>query len=969
MDRVAASFRSLYSAGLGLDRTNASFDYPEGFFPRRAAGLFDFPLLISNRLERLDLVAVTVRGPGSNLVSVLDVTDRLAPREMDRIPIAWEGNNTNIYGIRLRADGLLAVATQTNVILINPSRFGQSWTNGSHPALYAVLPGIGGASRTFDSTPGGLGVSPDVGDYGSPVRGMPVISMGPPKLEVVLLPGVTPFDPSTLAALPLSNVNARLEAAFPAKFIPAARFRGETGMIASSVTNKSSLVHHYALVHAPGGAGQFLDLAVEAVNESGEALTKRGFLFPPVHGFAPSTLLALGQVPGPDDAPVRPLRAWRASNDPASPNYNLYVSRPFLLVNEELSVADLAGIRLVLDRDVFWGGDGLRFSFDPGAVTNSVTGPFVGRVHSGDLRYRPGVALTIPTFPGGPIQSPNPGPLVGRSTLPLVANALNTHNGELTINATDMALPGRRLPIEFRRNYSGQGLSDGPFGRGWDFNFNQRVVAVRPGVLPVGEMIPLAVRDTVTNSEFAAENDLLFYNGGGRITAYKFAGTNAPASIAADPLVQQLNWLPKIASFYLPPDGLFAPMFRFKDGRYVRLDSDGKQTWYTPSGRLSRMYDRYEKNFIDLVYNRRGQLVRIYDDVGRPLDIGYYRVGSDTEFRAGIDETLPAAGASTRFAALGRIARLKDYSGRDVLFFYTADGLLERRLGVDVQTAAPGGFTGREETRYYYSDSSDPVRTAGSLIAVRGSEPGGAAVAAVESFSNRGRDNVGALLIGGARTKVEQSHFNTARAMSAGNGSVKFTSPDASLAEMRFDSFGRVTQSTLSGPTGVSETNRTIYYPNGLVAAIIRPMGGRTDFYYDTNNPSLRSRGNLVRVRKTPDSRGGPVLEASSHFDPVYNLQEGENFDYRGPFRSSRSTPTSGTYSISRGPVRSNHSQSMNLARWNGIPQLTMSFPKPSSTPTDSPNTADADPIRASFLMGPLAPPRAIRADEGVRPP
>lgn len=887
-NRLAASYRTLFSAGLTLDPTNSSYFYPEGYFPRRAASLFSFPLVLSNRAERLDLVAVTVRGPGTNFVSVLDVTDRLAVRQIDAVPVQWEGNNTNIFGIRLRDDGLLAVANMTNVVLIDPAKFGSTWTNGVHPALIGVLPGIGGSGRTFDSKPDGLGASPEVGDYGTPPRGVPVISMGPPTMDVVNLVGVEPFMPSTLAAGPATNAVAKLDRAFVVDFVAPGRFRGDDSLAAAGITNLSTVsnlaprVHHYVRVRAPGGAGQFIDLAAEALNEAGEPLRKRGFLFPPVHGFTATTLVKLEQTPGADDAPVRSLRAWRASNDPNSPLFNVYLSRPFVVLNEELSVAELVSIRSQLDRDVFWGGHSLRFSLDPGAPSNSVTAPFTGEVRSSDRRHRPGVAVTVGTFPGDYLQSPNPGPVAGAATLPLVANALNAHNGELTINATDMVLPGRRMPLEFRRNYSGQGLFDGPFGRGWDFNFNQRVVPVPGRALGEGEKLPFVIRDTATNSETAGTNDLVFYNGAGRVVVFRHAGATAPAEIAADPLVQQLNWIPKVAAFYLPPDGLFTPMFRFKDGRYVRLDVDGKQTWFHPNGRLARIYDRYEKNFIGLVYNKRGDLTRIYDDVGRPLDIGYYRLGADAEFRAGVDETLPATGATTRWAALGRIARLKDYSGRDVLFFYSANGLLERREHVDVQTAIPGSFTGRSKTIYDYSDSSDPTRSGLSLVAVRGEEAGGASVAAVNGFTPRGRDTVGSLLIGGVETKISQTHNNTSKAMAAGNGSVKVTSPGSAVADLKFDSFGRSTQTIMTGPAGAPETNRTVFYTNGLVAAIIRPMGGRTEFHYDTNNPSLRSRGNLVLVRKIPDVRGGPVLEARSNFDERYNLTEGENFDYRG---------------------------------------------------------------------------------------
>lgn len=872
VEEIPASFRTLYAAGLELSYSNANFSLPGGR-PRALSTLFHFPLLRSNAVERLDLALATVQPEDlakDNRLVVIDVTDRTAPKGLAEVPLPRTRGNTNVWGFGSREDGLILVASDTNSFLIDPTRFGMTATNGGpHPALLGIVPGVGGMSRGIASTASGVNVSPRMPELGVAVQTAPTLSF-------VYFPTNRPFLASQLAALPEATIDERLGRAVEVGTLQPARYRGESNVVMSSITNLAPQVHYYVMVRAPGGGGRAIDLAMESLNWAGHPNAVRGLRFPPAHGFSTNTLGALGQLPGPDDAPIRTLKAWRVSDNPASPYFNLYLSRPFVTVYEDFSKADLAAVDAALERDVFWSGFQMRVSIDPSMSTNVVLGRFAGAVDASDRSYRPGVEALAYALPAEAIASPNPGPVTGAQTIPMALNAITPHNSELVINATDIALPGRRLSIDFRRNYSGQSLHVGPFGRGWDFNFNQRVVELRPDVVPDGAKLPQVMRGTEADSEIATARDLVFHTGGGRAIIYRDAGTNAPAEIAADPLVRQLRWHSDAVRFYLPPPGIFAPMFKFRDGRYVRLDTDGKQTWFSPRGRLLRIYDRYEKNSLEMVYNRRGDLIRIEDELRRPLDIGYYRVGTDPEFRAGVDEV------SDGFNGLGRIARLKDYSGRDVRYYYTADGLLDRREGPLVETAAPGGFTGRQVTRYTYSGPEQGERSARSLVALTGQDAGGVPVLSIGAFGERGRDTAGGVKIGGQALTLTQTHENTARAMSEGGARTTVTTADTASASYAFDSHGRVTETVTSGPLAATVTNRTEYWPNGLLKAVVAPEGNRTEYFYDDAAPSLRSRGNLVRVVRTPGPRGGAVLESRGHFDPWYNLPEGERTDYNG---------------------------------------------------------------------------------------
>src|SRR5690606_30566928 len=70
------------------------------------------------------------------------------------------------------------------------------------------------------------------------------------------------------------------------------------------------------------------------------------------------------------------------------------------------------------------------------------------------------------------------------------------------------------------------------------------------------------------------------------------------------------------------------------------------------------------------------------------------------------------------------------------------------------------------------------------------------------------------------------------------------------------------------------------YYPNGLLKSITHPEGNRIEYVYDSENPSLRSRANVVKITKYPGPRGGPALQATSEFDDWYNLPAGIKTDF-----------------------------------------------------------------------------------------
>ncbi|HEY6226275.1 MAG TPA: DUF6531 domain-containing protein, partial [Verrucomicrobiae bacterium] len=702
------SYRTLV-AGTILERVPSTFIFTNAR-PRSVTVLPHFPTVVNGEIVSVTLAIVPIvkdlgyRQSYTNALIALDVTDPLDPHIFAEIPMP-PGSNDSLWNVQVREDGLLMLATDNAVVLVDPTRFQAAWDGrGVHPAITGVVPHLG-ETQTFAGTLAGLNAISS--------GGRNTFVQSAPSIQIIHFPTNASFNVQALVDSPETNLNARLQSYRVPDALYPSRYRAETGIVASAISPPLAASHYFVLLRAPGSAGATINLALESLNWAGEPLRKRGFLFPPVHALGAQALTDIDQVPGDEDAPVRPLQAYRLSSNPASDWYNIYLSRPFVLSYEEMSQADLAAIQAELDRDVLWGGDYLRVSIDPSLASNPVLGQFAAKVETNTRELLPAVELVVPSYRAEFIQSPNPGPTFGGMRIAAALNAVNAHSGELMMSATDMTLPGRRLPIEFTRTSASQALFEGPFGRGWDFNFNQRIVELNDRVFPADAKIPLVARGN-GEDEVGGAGDLLFYTGAGRVIAYRFAGTNAPPEIASDPLVLSLGWTNKAARYYLPPSGIFNIMLKFKDGRFVRLEPNGRQYWFNNSGRLAKIYDRFEKNSLELCYNTRGELVRIYDEARRPLEIAYYRLANDPLRRANIDVTTSSA------TIAGKIARLIDYSKRDILYFYTNDGMLERREGPLVETAAPGGFTGRQVTRYNYSDASQPSRSGKSLIGVIG---------------------------------------------------------------------------------------------------------------------------------------------------------------------------------------------------------------------------------------------------------
>jgi RHS repeat-associated protein len=876
---VGPCYRTLFAGNLTLPREAASFEFPSRD-PKRFFNLFGLPLQLPGASPRtFDLAFVSVNGVTAGAtVEVLDITDPTGPRLLTTLPL--KESDGLVQSIQRRADGMLLVGTTENVLVIDPNRLLDPVpSNGIHPAVVSRFPSIGSGAFSFGTEEYGV-ISESLGTKNQ-------LLQTPPQIEFVAFPSIDPFDPEALVGQD-EALAEQFKNRIVVKSLLPCRVRGIAGTVNSTLSPPSPRVHYYVLIRAPGGntdENETIDILLESLNENGQPLRNKGAGFPPVRAASEMVLEGIRQrVRATCDAPIRPLKAFRLSNDKRSVFYNVYLSRPFALSYESITKDELLDLQEEnnLKREILWSGHFLRATLDKTMSDRNAMGRFAASVDTARLAVRPGVMAIAESLAADYVMGPNPPPVTGASVAPGTFGTVSAHNGEIRIDTVDIALPSRRMPIIFERHAGAQDLYDGPFGRGWDFNYNQRLVELKGALLDPESNVPLVLRGGV-GDEIGREKDLLFYPGDGRTLLYTFAGsdTNPPSIIAQDPMVggSELNWLNTAKAYYRPPTGVFDFFVRFADGRFARLNPEGTQYWYNPSGRLERIYDRYEKNSHELTYNEKGELVLISDksvSVPRYLQIGYWRPADEVQ-----DQDLDRIAQSEESYKIGKIGRLKDYTGRDLLFDYSECGELEVREGVDVSFAGIGGDAHRARTEYL--PPQNPTEQANGIRGLVTGSIASAALFAAQGFSGDPKTPVVSLGNGAAGSvHVNLSHQNTAAAVAAGGASTTVGAADNSNAQFAFDKEGLPQEIKYSGG-GAANASVKYVYTNGLLGQVIYPEGNSITYVYDFGNGVLRSRGNLIRMKRDGGARSAdPVPEATFAYDNKYNFSSGTHHDFNG---------------------------------------------------------------------------------------
>ena len=518
--RYPPGYRTL---SLNLDTANPTdslYRFPDNAYPRWVS-VFPSLTILSNDVPLLPsvaLVSLQPDGDGLQSLAILDISLPQTPRLISQIQIPEELLGGPMQSVRQREDGLLELAGSQHLVILDSRRLGVTNvpTGQAHPAIVGFIPSAGTGMRSLGTTPYGYHSVADGG------RG--VLIQTPPILRFVNFPGSAEVvRPAELKQASDDVLTELMRGARPALAIPPARAKASPkAEIPSDLDPPRPSSHHHVWVAAPGDAGPSIELGLESVNHAGRPLNNFGVGFAPVRAISESAQDAIGQKPRPDcGAPIRSLTAWRMSNDPRSPFYNQYLSRPFaLLANETLSRIEQQRLQQQEDREILHSGAGLRAFIDPGQSGNRVIGPFAARVDAGRKLLMPVASAQALTLFHPYLMGDNPPPAGGYVALPATYGMVAAHSSEVRTEAEDMSLPSRRMPIVIRRAIGNQDQYEGRFGVGWDFNYNQRITELDPLSFPLGLQMPLIVRGTKADSDIAGSQDVLFNTGMGGCSVF-----------------------------------------------------------------------------------------------------------------------------------------------------------------------------------------------------------------------------------------------------------------------------------------------------------------------------------------------------------------------------------------------------------------------------------------------------------------
>jgi RHS repeat-associated protein len=867
---LSPMYRTFLSGGQIIDLsepTNAALPFAEEEYPRWVT-ILDSTSVTSNGIPvlipELALVSLTSSSSTQKL-AVIDISLPLSPVRINTIEIPDTLLGGAIQSTILRTDGMIAVAGTQNTVILDPAFL--LYTNAPEGQLHRSIIGStlasGGIVRTFGATDYGVYATAD-GARGKVVQTAPSLSFVsfPQNSSVV--------DPTMLHALGETNVLALLQNMRTAVGLPPAKASTNFD-IPPDLDPPNPALHFHVMMRAPGDSGYMLELGLEAVNLAGRPLANLGRGFAPVRALSDSTQEKLGQLPRPNcGAPIRSLPAYRMSDNPKSDLYNIYLSRPFVLTCERMTPVQLGAIKSRLDREILFSAFALRAFIEPNQKLNFCIGRFAAELDEDRKRIYPTAMATAWTVDASYIMGDNPPPSGGSVKLEGTYGSICAHNGELRTEFTEMTIPSRRMPIQITRTIGSQDTYEGAFGVGWDFNYNQRLTELDPLMFPQGLQMPTVVRSTKADSEVAGSQDVLFHSGYGRTVIFRWVSNEMPPEYEQDPLVEEFEYEKRVSDYYLPAagQGVFELLVKCKDGTFERLTPNGLRYRYAANGRLQTILDRFPLNRHELEYDDNGWLVRITDasvESDRYVLFGYYRHRRDPLFTADLDMETENAYIE------GKVCRLMDSGGADVLLQYDNEGFLTNRLGKLV-AGENGGFKGRSQLMYQYQDCQ--------LVGVSVNASGTPLISAQNVQNSRGKNVAQSVTGTGNNAQISVPAENSAATLDKMKSSA--TLPDGSKTEYEFDKLGHPTLAKTSGGGGPEVSTVTSNNSEGLVLYLQRPEGDSLTFEYDSANPVFRSRGNLLKSTSNPGPRGGAAYTKENHYDGRYNLKSGEQKDANG---------------------------------------------------------------------------------------
>lgn len=192
-----------------------------------------------------------------------------------------------------------------------------------------------------------------------------------------------------------------------------------------------------------------------------------------------------------------------------------------------------------------------------------------------------------------------------KAPCPAKGSPVNVKTGEFSYRQQDLLIPGRGVPLQVLRSYNSHEVYNGPFGYGWGFNLEVRLVVTFSGPQ---EMATIRRGDGV-RLEFMRNAD----------------GSYSPPQGRLDQLVRDADggytWTQGRCS-----GGCGLPRHRFDAAGYLLAieDPNGNRSTfsYDGSGKLKKVTDAVGRS-LSIAYGGNSKIASIVDPAGRTFSYGY----------------------------------------------------------------------------------------------------------------------------------------------------------------------------------------------------------------------------------------------------------------------------------------------------------------------------------------------------------
>ncbi len=383
-DTRATRFLNILATIGELDDNPGSLTLPD-MDGKRVATLGAVPLTLDGQARLLDLALVSVRGGEAMgpALAVIDISNALQPRLLgfSRLP----ADTGTPQSILRRADGTLALAMTSDLLILDPSLLLETGPSGESLAVLQRIPGLGSGARSYVAGAEGLNALA--------LGSRAAVTFTGPQFSFLTF-NRPPAASAELAALGEDDKLQLLGEALPSAVLRRAAITFTEGTAPPGgapppvPSAPSPFDHHYVLVRAPGGAGATLPLLLASVDPTGRL---------PAPGDGSVLPALLGAAAGPaGDPPVFPvsLPAHRLSGDPGSPLYNTYLAGPFTL-HAALSADQARALTAQLPRAFLKANRRVVVGLPPAGGAASFLDPF--RSQAGPAGLVPGTSVVAPT--------------------------------------------------------------------------------------------------------------------------------------------------------------------------------------------------------------------------------------------------------------------------------------------------------------------------------------------------------------------------------------------------------------------------------------------------------------------------------------------------------------------------------------------------------------------------------------------